>query len=99
MENLLYGDVSRKSELTGVPLYDAALALISLASATTVADINAIPAKGLALEISAAIAGNAGPELQLADLRARILENRPNLSRAWLREQMNSDTSRIAPSP
>jgi hypothetical protein len=74
-------------ELAGLPLYDAALTLINLAAMTTVADINAISNRSLAIAISEMIGGNTQPECQLAALRARVLENRRNLERSLLNQQ------------
>jgi hypothetical protein len=91
--NLSHRYPSRKPELTGVPLYDAEVALISLAAASTVADINSIQDIGLALQISALISENIEPEAALMDLRARVLQNRAHLAHAW-REQQES--SRLA---
>jgi hypothetical protein len=77
-------------ELVGLPLYDAALALISLAAATTVADINSIQDIGLALQISALISENIDPEVTLMDLRARVLQNGAHLAHEWLEQQESS---------
>jgi hypothetical protein len=84
------GDSTSISEMTGLPLYDAALALISLAAATTVIDINSLADKGLALQISAMISRNIDPEVTLMDLRTRVLENRPKLAHEWLQQQEKS---------
>jgi hypothetical protein len=89
-QRLISGDSASIPEMTGLPLYDAALVLVSLAAATTVADINSIEDKALALAISAMIANNIEPEAQLADLRARVLENRRYLASTLLDQQQKS---------
>jgi hypothetical protein len=81
--------MSASRELVGLPLYDAALALIDLAARTTVHEINTLNDKALALAISASIYQNIDPEVQLMDLRARVLENRPKLAAEWYEQQQN----------
>lgn len=77
-------------ELTGIPLYDAALALIDLAARTTVHEINSLSDKGLALSISAMIYKNIDPEVQLMDIRTQVLENKQRLVSEFVEQKESS---------
>jgi hypothetical protein len=92
-QRLINGNGTSIPGLTGLPLLDAALVLINLACATTVADINAIKDKALALAISASIYHNIDPEVQLMGLRASVLENKPKLAAEWLAQQQENSAA------
>jgi hypothetical protein len=80
------GDSVSISELVGLPVLDAAKVLVRLAAASTITDLNSLSNKALALQISTLIAEDDESENLLADLRARVSENRPHLARSLLQQ-------------